>query len=186
MLERAAQSRIRVAAVDALDVAITEAEGEAKNLARTRLHKRTGYLSRSITGSVSESWPNVDVALRAGGEKAQVRYAALQEYGGTVTPKRGKFLAIHTGPALTGAGAPRYTSPRDVPGLAFVPIRGGRMGRLVKSEGKGSRARSTTWFLLVRSVTVDGKRYMRDPWESFERTVSARVQASFAGAMGVT
>ena len=183
MLERAALGKIQSAVVATLDLAILETEGEARDLAGTRLHHRTGYLARSITGTVDDAWPAVTVALHAGAGEHGVKYAALQEYGGTVRPKKGKFLAIPVGPALNPAGGARQTSPRDVPGLVFVPVHGGRMGRLVKAEGKGSRARLTTWFILVREVTIEGKRYMRDPWEAFERSLPAKLDAAIQSVL---
>jgi len=164
-------------------------EGLAKQYATERLKVRTGYLRRSIQSSVKSDGGTAELALRAGGGERDVRYAALQEYGGTNVPKTGKFLAIPVGPALTASGVPKYRSPRDVPGLRFIPILGGKMGLLVKDyagRGKSGRgARSEVWFRLVRSVTVTGKHYLHDGFEEARKGLEDRLHDRITTLVGV-
>jgi len=164
-------------------------QGRARELARTRLRVRTGYLRRSIVGSVEDDTEGLETTIhwRAGSDKGArpVRYAALQEYGGTVRPKRGRYLAWPWpgGPAETPAGVPRYHSPRDVPGLRFVLTNHGN-GLLVKDAGRGQTARTEIWYILSRKVTIPEHRYMRDAVqptiEDFKLNLAKRLVALVA------
>lgn len=127
-----------------------------------RLRVRSGRLRGSVSTRLAAGFGAQVLTLSAGSStRADLRYAGIQEEGGTIKPRRGKFLAIPLGPAKTGAGVPRFASPRDVPGLRYQPIRGGLQALLVK-DGGGRAARAVPWFLLVRSVRITGKHYMRD------------------------
>ena len=135
-------------------------EALAKVNATTRPRVRAGILRRSIRGMVEVENSTTVLSLSAGkdGTVAE-RYAALQEYGGTVTPKRGRYLAIPFGAALTGAGVPRYRSPRDVPDLHMVRGKGGNpvLGRTI---GTGKGARFEGLFALVRRSQVPETRFI--------------------------
>lgn len=129
-------------------------------LSGNRLAVRSGRLRNSVGMEVKATGEGIELEVWAGRD-ANVRYAALQEHGGVVRPKRGRFLAIPVGPAKTGAGVTKggWESPRTAPvKLRFVPIRGGTMGRLVMDQ----RGKSTTAYILVRSVKVKPTHYMRD------------------------
>lgn len=129
-------------------------------LSGNRLAVRSGLLRNSVGMKVTATASGYELEVFAGRD-ARVRYAAIQEFGGVVRPKRGRFLAIPVGPARTGAGVTKggWESPRTAPvKLRFVPIRGGTMGRLVMDQ----RGKSTTAYLLVRSVRIKPKHYMRD------------------------
>lgn len=131
-------------------------------------HTRTGRLRASITGSVVVKAGEWAISLRAGGNesgKGSVKYARLQEKGGTVRPTKSKFLAIPVGPALTAAGVSRYASPRDVPGLVVAQTRGGQLVLLMGARGKvGGKGRTVkageVYFLLRRQVHVPGRPYL--------------------------
>lgn len=186
-----AEGRLARAIVGEASRLAMETEGQAKLLARTRLRVRSGNLGRSIVGSVTDGWPVVGLSLKAGGGTKEVGYARLQEYGGTVRPKGHPFLAIPVGPALTPSGVPRFPlGPRSVPGLTFVPIRGGAMGLLVRGNSvnrygaRGTKkAFGQVFYVLQRSSTVTGKRFMRDPWEQLEREAPARFLAAGLAAV---
>jgi len=140
------------------------AQGATQGLINQRLRVRSGFLQRSPAFRVEEvaALPELHVSAGGGqGKRGELRYAALQEYGGTVRPVKGKFLAIPVGPALTGAGVARYASARDVPGLSFIPTAGGG-AVLGKSKGRGKNARMETWFILRRQVTIQGRYFVRD------------------------
>jgi len=134
-------------------------EGEAKGLAGTVLKVRSGMLRRSIIGKVDGD----SRIILSAGDGQRVRYAAIHEYGGTIRPKRGKYLAIPVGPALTSSGVARYASPRDVPGLTFAQSRKGQP-MLVQAQkagrGKTGRAAGTVMFLLRRQVTIRARPFM--------------------------
>ena len=183
-IRQAAEGRLARAIVGEASRMAMETEAQAKGLARSRLRVRSGNLGRSIVGAVTDGWPMVGLSLKAGGGSKEVGYARLQEYGGTVRPKGHPFLAIPVGPALTSSGVPRFPlGPRSVPGLTFVPIRGGAMGLLV-SKTRTKKAFGQVYYVLQRSSTVTGKRFMRDPWEQLEREAPARFLAAGLAAVG--
>jgi len=145
-------NRGRIAAVHrALVIVAMDAEGEAKLLATTRMRTRSGALRRSIRGTASGTTVTV-TAGEHGGEP--LKYARIQELGGTVRPTRAKYLSIPVGPALTAAGVSKYASPRQVPGLHFVQSLKGQP-LLADQEG-------TVWFVLKKSVTIKAKHFLRD------------------------
>lgn len=138
------------------------AERDAKRNATTAPRVRTGRLRSSIASSVEAAGESLSLVLRAGGvgTDKDVKYARLQEIGGTVRPIKGKYLAIPVGPAKTAAGVSRYASPRDVPGLVFVQSLKGQP-LLVQLTGKGGKAKVTVWYVLRRSVTVRARPYLK-------------------------
>jgi hypothetical protein len=132
-----------------------DAEQAGKDNATHFLARRTGRLAGSIRGVVRD---DLSASVSAGLHGSPVAYARVQERGGTIRPRRGRYLAVPAGPARTAAGVSRYASPRDVPGLRFVPWRGS--GMLVKETGKGKNKSIEPWFFLVRSVTLKPRRYL--------------------------
>lgn len=134
-----------------------QAERRAKGMATTRLKRRSGRLAASIAGTATAVSDGVELRLRAGGRTGgdDVRYAGTQEFGATITPKRGKWLAIPVSPAvLTGAGVAKYLSARDAPlDLHFQHLAGGKAGLFDKNG---------LHYLLVKRVTIPPKHYLRD------------------------
>lgn len=101
----------------------------------------TGNLRASITSEI-EGEKAVSVGPR------NVRYAAIHEFGGTITPKKGQFLAI---PVTTAA---RYAgSPRRFPSRLHAQMAGGG-GALVDENGD-------IQYALKRSVTIPARPYVR-------------------------
>jgi len=152
---------------------------------------RTGRLRASIAAGVREKPGSADLFLRAGGNSkggAQVRYARIHEYGGTVTPKKGKFLTIPVGPALTAAGVSRYATARDVPDLVFAQT---LRGQFVLGKNKGKRGGTKgkegfeVWYLLRTSVTIPKRPYLlpalEDEAELVAKALDTRVTSSVMG-----
>ena len=170
-LETAAPRVRGAVGVEAARTALS-AEAHAKRLATERLRVRTGRLRGSIQGTAAEEQGAAFVVrLRAGGNPA-LPYARIQEEGGTVRARK-RFLAIPAKGARTGAGVSRYASQRDVPGLRFVPLRGGSRGMLVR--GQGERAKVLFW--LVPSVTIRPKRYLADGLDASTQGLADRLAA---------
>ncbi len=116
-------------------------EETARLAATTRLRVRTGRLRNSITSQLQRREGAFEITLSAGGGRRPVEYAAAQEYGASIRPRRGRYLAIPLPGALTAAGAlrARFAVPgglRMVGGLFAVRGRSGRM-LLVEKKGKG-------------------------------------------------
>lgn len=144
------------------------AGNESKILATTRLRVRSGLLRGSIAGLLEVKAPQLLIGVQAGGTRGPggevVKYARIQERGGTVRPKRSKYLAIPVGPARTGAGVSKNLSPRDVPGLAFAQSRKGQPLLLNSLTGQ-------VWFVLRRQVKIKPKWYLRDGLKKAARTM---------------
>lgn len=176
-----------------------EAQGNVQAKIEERLKVRTGALRRSPASRIEilDRWPQLTVSAGgARGGRGELRYAALQEFGGTVRPVKGRFLAIPVGPALTAAGVPRYASPRDVPGLAYVQSRKGQpllvmaqnAGKVGKSGRAGGSAKGGTlagsvWYILRRSVTIRGKFFVRDGVADAFTGFGGRISSAIAQAM---
>jgi hypothetical protein len=112
----------------------------------TVLHGRTGTLAREW---VLERDPGEVLAWRF---RNRMAYAAVQEYGGTITPKNASMLTIPLpGPALTERGVPRFKSARDVPGL-FVFKSASGQAFLAQHTGKGPGG-IALWYILRKSVS---------------------------------
>ena len=156
-IEREVQSTLTAAAL--------AGEADAKLNATRLLRVRTGLLRNSIRGIVTQVGTGATgfvVTLRAGNDR-NVKYARIQELGGTIRPRRSRYLAVpqDPGPALTGAGVQRYQSPRQVPGLRVVPSGAGRL-RLVDDDGR-------TWYHLVKQVRIRRKLYLRRAFDKMQR-----------------
>jgi hypothetical protein len=174
------------------------AEADAKRNATSMLSVRTGRLRSSISarsGYTGDAW---ELRLRAGGGDKDLSYARIQELGGTVRPKKGKFLAIPVGPALTGAGVAKFASARDAPGLVLVQSRGGNF-LLVKAEtergpagtsaktGRATRGKLTSkagevWYVLRTSVTIPPHPYLGNALAAARLKLAPMLRASFRTA----
>jgi len=135
-----------------------DGERNAKINATTRMRKRTGHLRRSIQGRTKRASEDViEVHVSAGGTAAlgTIKYARIQELGGTVRPKTARMLAIPLGPALTAAGVNRRTSPRDNPNLVLIKSRAGRLLLIDKYTG-------VPFYVLKHQVEIKPKYYLRD------------------------
>lgn len=114
------------------------------------LKRRTGNLARAV-----DSWPVTDTEVVVGvrPDAAVGRYSwLLGDESKTIVPKNSRFLAIPVGEALTAAGVPRYSSPRDVPDGFFIRSK----GKLLFGYKKGERGRFRLLFVLVKSVFIQG------------------------------
>ena len=121
----------------------------------TMLHTRTGALKNSLHHKV-EGTKLSSLKLRLWSDSP---YAAMQEHGGVVRPRRGKYLAIPADDNLTPAGAPRYRSPRD-PALSqgrFVELPSGQLWFVLDTP-------SDTKFLFAmrKQVRIPARLGMRD------------------------
>ena len=146
LIARTLPAQLRSAAT----AAALDAEAEAKQNATTRLNVRTGRLRASIRSTVEQVSGDLAIVLRAGTDGGAVPYARIQEEGGTIRPKKGKYLKIPVGPALTGAGVSRLPPGRSGD-FRFVPTPRG--GVLVGRDGK-------VWYVLRREVRIPARPYL--------------------------
>ena len=70
----------------------------------------------------------------------------------TIKPITSKYLAIPIGAALTAGGVPRYSSPRDVPGLSLITS---LRGNLILVSQVGNMLEP--FFLLKKQVEVPAR-----------------------------
>lgn len=144
------------------------AEGEARKNATSRLRVRSGNLRRSIAGTVEAGLGSSRVVLSAGGRiegGGEVPYAATQEYGATIRPKRVKWLAIPNEVARYPSGAAMYQTARDYPNpLTFVHLGGPRAMLWDPKLGVAAYA-------LLKKVTIKPKWFARDAIRATERQV---------------
>lgn len=98
-------------------------------LAGKVLHRRTGHLASSTRWKVRPSKKSVLLDLKSG-----VPYANIHEYGGTIRPKRKKFLTVPLPAAQTPAGVTK-------------PLKGFKNTFIIRSRSGG---------LLIVQDTGDG------------------------------
>lgn len=122
------------------------------NEAKQKVRKKTRTLSRSIhseTAQKRRSLVEIDIGT-------DVVYARIHEYGGTIRPKKGKYLAI---PWSSTAKA--LVSPRNYG------------GKLVKAGMTLQDSEGTVHWILALSVTITAQPYMRPAFDhQSERALS--------------
>jgi hypothetical protein len=91
---------------------------------------------------------------------------ALRRYGGTITPKRTKYLAI---PAEDNAAAIN-NSPRRVPGLHFRRNASGNGGRLTDATGR-------VFYWLVKKSVHQPDPSVLPTADDFDRAITPVIQA---------
>jgi HK97 gp10 family phage protein len=120
---------------------------------------RTRTLSRSLSQKVVEQSATA-VAVEVG---TNLEYAAIQEYGGTVTAKKSKYLAIPLTKTARGAG-----SPRNFP-LTLHLVKGGS-GNLVLVSDEGQ-----AHYVLKTSVTIPARPYLRPAFDDNKEEIRAAI-----------
>ena len=154
---------------DELFKTAAEAEESARQFAATRLKVRRGFLVSSIRGEVVDRGGSLSVELTAGNNR--VPYAAIQEFGGIIRPKRAQFLTIPLLERLRGVKARSFR-----PSKTFVLETGNKLF-IVERTDSGDLI-----FLwrLVKSVRIKGKRYMRDAMDKAVRNLRGRLDKELA------
>jgi len=154
----------------------------AKQRATSAPKVRSGHLRRSIAGVVKASTAGADIVLRAGGRSggAEVRYARIQDVGGTIVPRNRQWLTIPVHESLfTAAGVQRYASARLVPVPLFFQL--GKAGiAYLRSVESGE-----LYYVLKKSVTIEGSRYLARSADDVARAVPAAMTDALSVAMRV-
>lgn len=130
----------------------------------------TARLLRSIQDEVSGG------TMRVG---TNLRYAAQRHFGGKLTPKAKKWLAVPVKPGMR-------RSPSQVAGLRWAPVRkpGNVGGRLVRPVGRKGARKWETVFLLVKEVDQPARPFLLFQDEDIawaERELVQHVLAPFGG-----
>lgn len=145
---------------------------------RPGVQTRTGFLRKGMFAAIGEDAKTTFLTNGIAG----VKYANLQEHGGTVKPVRRKWLTIPVGPALTASGVARGPA-RSFPGLKFVLSKDKKTALLVmpplKTKAgklrKGQDARGTIYFVLKKQVTIPGRLGFVKTWRDWITKNAARV-----------
>lgn len=167
--------------VEALTKVLTaeafRAEAFAKQNATGRPKVRTGRLRNSLKGRPFALGDRIGIKL-----SSNVIYAPTQEFGATIVPKAGQFLAVPLAAAKTGAGVTKaeFDVPgglRQVPGL-FVMRTGGK-AFIVRQKGEGLEF----LFVLKRSVRVPETAFMRRALQEVARDLPEKLASAAAEAI---
>jgi hypothetical protein len=129
-----------------------------KALIPTRFHTHRGLFKSSFAVRFAGRTEQDIEAKFASTHKG----ARLQEYGGTITPKRRKWLAIPISgsPAVEPTGAARYstslydTAPKWAK-LFFKAGRGSSVAYLLGKASSGKNAKIVAWYQLRKSVRIN-------------------------------
>lgn len=159
--------RIGKAGVDARPLAAQAAARCTQDHFRTldKSRHRAGSGTRSFYGTAAEATTgrvqgdNIVVSIDALG-------LALRRYGGTVTPKRTKYLAIPDEDNATAI----QNSPRRVPGLHFRRNASGNGGRLTDNTGR-------VFYWLVKKSVHKANPSVIPTDDDFEKAIVPRLQA---------
>lgn len=114
--------------------------------------------------------------------------ANLQERGGTVSPKKRKFLTIPVGAAMTGSGVKRFDAPTALRSGAFFPTKAGGafVPMIARRGGPGIRAARkggfsfVSLFTLKSSVTIPARPVWGLAFERAARALPALVESLIA------
>lgn len=155
-----------------------------------------GSFGHTLTGEFGTANPLTLLAYSAGKP-----YARIQEFGGTITPKRGRFLTIPTAGNLTPAGVTRFPSARDFiethPGETFFLRPKANPGSLLlmwqkpnpasrKSSGVKGKGEAIPMFFLTKKVTIPPRLGLRKTWASLaperRKAIGEALQRAVKGA----
>ena len=164
-----------------LDKGVKIAAGKVSEdyLSGQSLKRRTGQLARAVDGWLAAPLDGV-VGVRP--NSAVSKYAwLLGDEEKTIRPKNAKFLTIPIGENLTGAGVPRYTSPRQVPDGFFLKT---KSGSLLFGYKKGKRGKFRALFTLVKSVFVQGSGALYDGTLDSLDDISDKIESEIARKTG--
>ena len=87
--------------------------------------------------------------------------AHAHEYGATIKPKKGKYLAIPLTKEAQAAGSPRAFSD-----LRFVNAKGGRLLMVRDKKKRGGKTESEAMYLLVKSVSLPERSFIRASFDA--------------------
>lgn len=143
----------------AVGVEDTAAHIQANYLTGQALKRRSSMLANAVDGWMEGDLDGV-VGVREGSGVDQYKWLLGDEQK-TITPKRGKFLAIPIGEALTPSGVvkDKFRSPRLVDDGFFIKS---RSGRLLFGYKRGKRGKFRPLFVMVKSVLVQGSGALYD------------------------
>ena len=104
----------------------------------------------------------IRVGIIGGKEGSDIMAIAhAHEYGATIKPKKGKYLAIPLTKEAQAAGSPRAFSD-----LRFVNAKDGNLLMVQDKKSRGGKTKSTALYLLVKSVTLPERSFIRASFDT--------------------
>lgn len=146
------------------------------NVTDNILHRRSGHLAQSIQTSVYQDGASV-VTARIGSGVANNRrmpYAEIHEDGGTITPKKAKWLTIPLEAALTPSGVPKKASAREWKNTFVGKSKGGAL-IIFQKVGKKTLV---PLYVLKKSVRIPARHYMSETLEASKNYFLMAVRGS--------
>lgn len=146
--------------------------GVDATMAQAVVQARRNHSWQNQTGDLTRSIQIVKAAFRSGefviGQwgSTDLRYALIHEIGGTIVPKRAKFLTVPVTEAAKKAG-----SPRNMPGLHFGKTAGGQPVLL----DQGGRVQ----YLLRKKVTIPARPYLRPAADAIYPNLAANIRKAW-------
>lgn len=116
---------------------------------RQRLRSRSGSLLKAVVARTEAHGEGTRVLVEIDHPGADI----LND-GGTITPRKGRALAIPVGPALKADGSARYRSARAAPVDLVIVKRRGKSAVLLDPRT------ARVWFVLVPRVRIRGRHYL--------------------------
>ena len=127
---------------------------------RTRLFRRTGGLANSQAFSLARRGLNSRLNLSIGSSpKVTDGRARLHEYGGTITPRRARFLTIPLSDNFSAGGRIRYETAGDAidRANAFFLTRGSNTFIVFDKASPGQKPNLQFLFILKKRVVVPAR-----------------------------
>lgn len=143
---------------------------------RTDRFKRSGKLSEAVYTTVKST--NTGLEVVGGVNLRLAPYARVQELGGVIRPKNGKFLTIPVGPNRDGRGVMLFSARQFIANPGVLGFVGSFVNR-AKTAILGTRADGTfePVFALKTSVRLKKVGYM----QAARRDVNASVRDEIRG-----
>lgn len=149
------------------------------------INRRTGNLARDWTMRVDET--PVGLVATVGTHGLADKYAGLQEYGGTITPKTSKWLWIPLKANLNGSGVAKLTPRQAIQAGGFISYKKNEspvfMGVTGSKSKRNTNFNTIPLYVLRKSVTIKGRMGATKLWEysipRLEATVGAILQDEF-------
>lgn len=158
--KRLGAANVKAAMAKALNAAVATGADEIRQqllmgeLGLTMQNPGSGLAASLMGWMLDESAPLA--ALGVPGNSPAAAYARIHEYGGTITPKRARALAVPV-----SEEAKQYTSPRDMANLTLIPRKKKPplLVEMLTARG-GRRAQWRVHWVLLASVTITGQHWL--------------------------
>jgi hypothetical protein len=169
---------------EAVGKGVTKASIELANLIKREVGRKSsapGTPPAVGTGGLRRSWRAKATLFFAtlirGGVRSNSPYAAIHEFGGTITPKKSKYLVIPMNIEARNL-LRRYGTVRRVPDLFVLKTGKGLYlaHRRRKGKGKAKGKKLQVLFALKKSVTLPPRPYVRPVLKRYRDVIRQTVQ----------